>query len=65
MESYSILLIPTVLNTPFLLKDINYNCLICDFEIEINIIINNNSSIVCENCMERIKLELKKFNKIF
>lgn len=57
---YSILPIPSVLDLPFKLKDILYNCPVCNFEIEIDLILNENSFIECDNCEHRIKLRLKK-----
>lgn len=56
MIDYSILNIPTVLNPPFILKDIIYNCPVCDYEIDM--ILNNNSFIRCENCDHKIKLKI-------
>lgn len=60
MMDYSILPIPSVLDLPFKLKDILYNCPVCNFEIEIDLILNENSFIECDNCEHRIKLRLKK-----
>lgn len=60
MEEYSILEIPTVLTPPFELSHIDYNCPVCDFEIEINMIVEDNSSIICDNCHHKIRLEIKK-----
>ncbi len=60
MEEYTILEIPTVLTPPFELNHIDYNCPVCDFEIEINMIIEANSSITCDNCDHTIKLRIKK-----
>lgn len=39
MIDYSILNIPTVLNPPIILKDIIYNCPVCDYEIDIDMIV--------------------------
>ncbi len=60
MEEYSILEIPTVLSPPFELNHIDYNCPVCDFEIEINMIVEENSSIICDNCENKIRMEIKK-----
>ncbi len=60
MKDYSILLIPTVLKTPFELKDIIYNCPVCDYEIDLNMVITGNKDILtCENCDHIIKLKIK------
>lgn len=60
MIEYSILEIPTVLNPPFKFIDVIYNCPICDYEIEIDILIDNNSFLKCEGCDHVIKLKIKK-----
>lgn len=60
MLDYTILEIPTVLDSPFQLKDIFYNCPVCDYEIEINILVDDNSFIICEVCEHLIKLKIKK-----
>ncbi|PWK02798.1 hypothetical protein BC749_101873 [Flavobacterium araucananum] len=39
MVEYSTLYIPTVLNLPIKLIDIIYNCPVCDYEIEIDILV--------------------------
>lgn len=58
MIDYSILNIPTVLKTAFSLADMIYNCPVCHYEIEIDIIVDDNSLISCENCDEIIKLNI-------
>ncbi len=60
MTEFSILHVPTVQNPPIELKDIIYNCPVCDCEIEIDIIVDKNSSVKCEVCEHVIKLEIKK-----
>lgn len=60
MEDYSKLVIPTVLKKGTNLMDIIYNCPVCDYEIYINMIINIDSFIKCENCNHEIKLQLNK-----
>lgn len=60
MKEYSTLFIPTSLNPPILLSDIIYNCPVCDNEIEINILADNESSIKCDLCNHIIKFEIKK-----
>jgi hypothetical protein len=60
MIEYSVLDIPSVIDIPFRLKDIIYNCPICDYDIEIDIIIDDNSFLKCENCDLEIKLKAKK-----
>jgi len=60
MTEFSILYIPTVQSPPIELKDIIYNCPICDYEIEIDMIVDKNSFVKCENCEHIIKLRIKK-----
>ncbi|GEJ31351.1 hypothetical protein FPC831_2010004 [Flavobacterium psychrophilum] len=59
MKDYSILDIPTVLNSPIVLKDISFNCPVCDFEIEIDLILINENSIECENCEHITLIKIK------
>ena len=56
----SILDISTILNPPFKLTDIIYNCPVCDYEIEIDMIISKNSSLKCHNCNHKIFLKICK-----
>lgn len=60
MSEFSILSIPTVLNLPFKLSDILYNCPVCDFEIEIDLVVDVNSFVECDNCNHKIKLKVKR-----
>lgn len=60
MNNYSTLEIPTIHNPPFILKDIIYNCPVCDYEIDIHLIVNDSSSIRCINCNHQILLKVKK-----
>ena len=60
MIDYSILDISTVLIPPIKLKNIIYNCPICDYEIDIDMFVDDNSFIKCDNCDHRIKLKIKK-----
>ncbi|OXA78012.1 hypothetical protein SAMN05444397_110167 [Flavobacterium aquidurense] len=60
MIKYSILEIPTVLNPPIKLLDIIYNCPVCDYEIEIDMDVDDNSSIKCDCCDHIIKFRIKK-----
>lgn len=60
MNEFSILYVPTVQNPPVELKDIIYNCPVCDHEIEIDIIVDEKSFVKCEVCDHVIKLEIKK-----
>ncbi len=60
MTDFSILYIPTVQNPPITLSDIIYNCPVCDYEIEIDLIVDENSSVQCEVCDHIVKLEIKK-----
>lgn len=57
---FSILDIPTILTPPIELKDITYNCPCCDYEIDLNIIVDDNSFITCDNCDHTIKFKIKK-----
>lgn len=60
MKEYSILEIPTVLNPPIKLIDIIYNCPICDYEIEIDMDVDDNSFVNCDCCDHIIKFRIKK-----
>lgn len=60
MFEYSILQIPTVLNPPIELKDILYNCPVCDFEIEIDMFVDDESFVECDMCEHIIKFKIKK-----
>ena len=62
MENYSIIEIKSVLEPPFILDFCEFvNCPICDYEIEVlNTIVDNNSTINCENCEHNIKFECVK-----
>lgn len=60
MGDYSILDVHTVLSSPVTLKDISYNCPVCDYEIEIDMILEDSCFIECDNCQHRIKLKIKK-----
>lgn len=60
MAEYSTLNIPTVLNPPIKLIDIIYNCPVCDYEIIIDTIVDDNSCIECDNCNHKIKLKIKR-----
>jgi transcription elongation factor Elf1 len=60
MIEYSILEIPTVLNPPIKLIDIIYNCPVCDYEIEIDMQIDDNRFVNCNICDHIIKLKITK-----
>lgn len=60
MNEYSILEIPTILTFPIKLTDIIYNCPVCDYEIDINMIVDDNSFIKCDNCDHSIKFKINK-----
>ena len=60
MIEYSILQIPTVLNPPILLRDIIYNCTVCDYEIEIDMLVDDDSFIKCDVCDHITKFKIKK-----
>ena len=60
MTDYSILEIPTVLDPPLKLIDIIYNCPVCDFEIEMDMFVDDNSFISCDVCDHVTKFRIKK-----
>jgi hypothetical protein len=60
MTDYSILEIPTVLGPPLKLIDIIYNCPVCDFEIEMDMFVDDNSFISCDVCDHVTKFRIKK-----
>lgn len=60
MTDYSTLYIPSVLNPPIKLMDVTYNCTVCDYEIEIDLLIDDNSFITCEVCDHITKLKIKR-----
>lgn len=60
MLMISILDIPTIHNPPISLTDIIYNCPVCDYEIEIDMIVNEDSSLNCDNCNHKIVLKIRK-----
>lgn len=60
MNEY-VIKIPTVLNFPMDFtgeRSITYNCPFCDLEIEIDMILEENSSLECENCDCKFKFEI-------
>lgn len=63
MIEYSILYVPTLLTPPIKLIDIIYNCPVCDFEIEIDILVNDDSFVKCDVCDHIIKFKIKDLNK--
>jgi predicted nucleic acid-binding Zn ribbon protein len=60
MIEHSILEIPTVLKPPIKLRDFSYNCDICDYEIEVDMWIDDNSFVKCDVCDHITKLKIKK-----
>ena len=60
MIKYSISQIPTVLNPPIFLRDIIYNCPVCDYEIEIDMLVDDDSFIKCDVCDHITKFKIKK-----
>lgn len=60
MIEYSILEIPTVLNPPIKIIDVLYNCHVCEYEIEINMFVDDNSFIKCDVCEHITKFKIKK-----
>ena len=63
MIEYSILEITTVLNPPIKIIDVIYNCPICDYEIEIDMFVDDDSFVKCEGCDDIIKFKIKKLDK--
>lgn len=59
MIEYSILNIPTLLNPPIRLIDVIYNCPVCDYEIEIDMLVDDNSFVQCDGCEHIIKFKIK------
>jgi transcription elongation factor Elf1 len=60
MIDYSILEIPTVLNPPIKLIAIIYNCPVCDYEIEIDMFVDDDSFVKCDVCEHITKFRIKK-----
>ncbi len=58
MIEYSILEIPTVLHPPIKLIDIIYNCPVCDYEIEIDMFVDDNSAVKCDVCNHITKFKI-------
>ena len=61
MIEHSILEIPTVLNRPIKFIDVIYNCPICDYEIDIDMFVDDNSFLKCDGCDHIIKLKEFEF----
>lgn len=61
INDYTVQEIATIHASPVLLDFVDYlNCPVCDFEITIgSMIINDNSSTLCENCGHKIKFMIK------
>lgn len=60
MIEYSILEIPTVLHPPIKIIDAIYNCPVCDYEIEIDMFVDDNSFVKCEVCDHITKFKIKR-----
>lgn len=60
MKEYSILDIPTLLAPPVILLDIIYNCPVCDWEIEIDMLVDDDSFVKCDGCDHITKFKIKK-----
>jgi len=60
MIEYSILEIPALLNPPIKIIDVIYNCPVCDYEIEIDMFVDDNSFIKCDVCEHITKFKIKK-----
>ncbi|KUJ63215.1 hypothetical protein AR687_03400 [Flavobacteriaceae bacterium CRH] len=58
MIEYSTLEIPTVLNPPIKIIDIIYNCPVCDYEIEIDMFVDDNSLVKCDVCDHVTKFKI-------
>lgn len=61
-DDYSILEVKTIHKPPIKLDFVDYvNCPICDIEIDVkNKIINQNSSVYCEDCKHTIVFKIIK-----
>jgi len=59
MIEFSILEIPTVLHSPIKIIDVIYNCPVCDYEIEIDMFVDDNSFVKCDGCDHITKLKIK------
>lgn len=60
MIEYSVLEIPTILTPPIKLIDIIYNCPICDYEIEIDMFVDDESFVNCDVCDHLTKFKIKR-----
>lgn len=60
MIEYSILEIPTVLNSLIKVIDVIYNCPVCDYEIEIDMFVDDNSFVKCDICDHITKFKIKR-----
>lgn len=60
MVESTVLEVHTVLNPPINLKEISCNCPRCDYEINIEAMVDDNSSFKCENCDHKILMKIKK-----
>jgi len=60
MTEYLNLEIPTSLKPPIKLSDILYNCPVCDYEIEIDMFVDDDSFVTCGMYNHIIKLQIKK-----
>jgi transcription elongation factor Elf1 len=60
MIEHSILEIPTVLNPPIKLIDVIYNCPVCDYEIEIDMFVDDSSFVKCDVCEHITKFKIKR-----
>lgn len=60
MIEYSILEIPTVLHPPIKIIDVIYNCPVCDYEIEIDMFVDDNSFVKCDGCDHITKFKIKR-----
>ncbi len=56
---FTTLNVASVSEESVVLKDIAYNCPVCDYGIELNLILTTPEFVVCENCNHKIKLIIK------
>ena len=60
MIEYSILEIPTIHNPPIKVIDVIYNCPVCDYEIEVNMFVDDDSFVKCDVCDHITKFKITR-----
>jgi transcription elongation factor Elf1 len=60
MIEYSILEIPTVFHPPIKIIEVIYNCPVCNYEIEIDMFVDDNSFVKCDVCDHITKFKIKR-----